>query len=100
VFALNAGFDLLISTKPFPSFQTAISDPMFSFIVAFGIALLGTFAEWQKPFDTLSAPIIDLGYASYQGTYNPATNVSSYQSIRFAAPPTGKFHVPRRLYIS
>lgn len=34
-------------------------------------------------------PVVDLGYASYQGVYNETTNIQSFQGIRYAAPPTG-----------
>jgi hypothetical protein len=37
------------------------------------------------------APVIDLGYAQYQGTYDPTINVTGYRGIRFAAAPSGKF---------
>ncbi|KAH7928320.1 alpha/beta-hydrolase [Leucogyrophana mollusca] len=44
-----------------------------------------------------SAPIIDLGYAQYQGAVDPATNITSFLSIRYAAPPTGdlRFAAPQ-----
>jgi hypothetical protein len=35
-------------------------------------------------------PIVDLGYAKYQGSTNVSTNISSFLSIRYAAPPTGE----------
>lgn len=34
-------------------------------------------------------PVVDLGYASYQGVYNETTNIQSFQGIRYAAPPIG-----------
>jgi hypothetical protein len=37
-----------------------------------------------------SPPIVDLGYAMYQGSTNSSTNISSFYSIRFAAPPIGE----------
>lgn len=38
-----------------------------------------------------SAPIatVNLGYATYQGTFDPGSNTTSFQGIRYAAPPTG-----------
>ncbi|KAE9408460.1 alpha/beta-hydrolase [Gymnopus androsaceus JB14] len=36
-----------------------------------------------------SAPIIDLGYAQYQGVYDSVNNVTSYLGVRYAAPPIG-----------
>ncbi|KAL0956408.1 hypothetical protein HGRIS_002556 [Hohenbuehelia grisea] len=35
------------------------------------------------------APIVDLGYAKYQGVHNGTADVTSYLGIRYAAPPTG-----------
>ncbi|KAG1740867.1 Alpha/Beta hydrolase protein [Suillus paluster] len=40
---------------------------------------------------TPSAPIIDLGYAQYQGSVDTATNITSFLGIRYAAPPVGDF---------
>lgn len=37
-----------------------------------------------------TAPIVDLGYAKYQGAVNTTTNISYYLGIRYAAPPTGE----------
>jgi hypothetical protein len=37
------------------------------------------------------APVIDLGYAQYQGAYDPTTNVTGYKGIRYAAAPSGMF---------
>ena len=34
--------------------------------------------------------IANLGYAQYQGSFNPSTNVTSFIGIRFTAPPVGK----------
>ena len=36
-----------------------------------------------------SAPIVELGYAQYQGALNNSTNVTSFLGVRFAAAPTG-----------
>jgi hypothetical protein len=35
-------------------------------------------------------PIIDLGYAEYQGTVNSATNIANFLGIRYAAAPLGR----------
>ncbi|KAJ7227670.1 alpha beta-hydrolase, partial [Mycena rebaudengoi] len=42
-------------------------------------------------------PIIDLGYAEYQGTVNSATNIANFLGIRYAAAPLGelRFRGPR-----
>jgi hypothetical protein len=37
-----------------------------------------------------SAPVVDLGYARYQGVVDPELNITSYLGIRYAAPPIGK----------
>ncbi|KAJ7231422.1 Alpha/Beta hydrolase protein [Mycena rebaudengoi] len=37
-------------------------------------------------------PIIDLGYAQYQGTINPATNITNFMGMRYAAAPIGDLH--------
>ncbi|KAE9408462.1 alpha/beta-hydrolase [Gymnopus androsaceus JB14] len=34
-------------------------------------------------------PIIDLGYAQYQGVFDSVNNVTNYLGVRYAAPPTG-----------
>jgi carboxylesterase type B len=34
-------------------------------------------------------PIIDLGYATYQGVYNETTNIQSFKGMHYAAPPVG-----------
>uniref|UniRef100_A0A0W0EV04 Carboxylic ester hydrolase n=1 Tax=Moniliophthora roreri TaxID=221103 RepID=A0A0W0EV04_MONRR len=35
-------------------------------------------------------PIVDLGYAQYQGVFDVNTNTTSYFGVRYAAPPVGK----------
>jgi hypothetical protein len=35
------------------------------------------------------APVVDLGYAKYQGTLDTNLNISTYLGIRYAAPPVG-----------
>lgn len=37
-----------------------------------------------------SAPIVDLGYAQYQGLYNSSANVSYFLGVRYAEAPTGQ----------
>jgi acetylcholinesterase len=37
------------------------------------------------------APVVDLGYSQYQGSWNATSNVTSFLGIRYAAPPTGTF---------
>ncbi|EPS95764.1 hypothetical protein FOMPIDRAFT_1032719 [Fomitopsis schrenkii] len=36
-----------------------------------------------------STPVVNLGYAQYQGTYDPDTNISYFFGIRYAEAPTG-----------
>ena len=38
-----------------------------------------------------STPVVDLGYAQYQGTFNVSTNVSYFLGVRYAQPPTGEY---------
>ncbi|GAB5589355.1 hypothetical protein Unana1_04255 [Umbelopsis nana] len=35
------------------------------------------------------APVVDLGYVKYTGTYNATTGINYYRGIRYAEPPTG-----------
>ncbi|KAJ8589766.1 alpha beta-hydrolase [Rhizopogon salebrosus TDB-379] len=43
----------------------------------------------SSPVASTSTPIIDLGYAQYQGSVDTTTNVTSFLGIRYAAPPVG-----------
>ena len=36
-------------------------------------------------------PIVDLGYAKYQGTFNSTSGVSTFLGIRYASAPTGNW---------
>ncbi|EGN99361.1 hypothetical protein SERLA73DRAFT_152978 [Serpula lacrymans var. lacrymans S7.3] len=38
-----------------------------------------------------SAPIVNLGYAQYQGALDYTTNITSFLALRYAAPPLGEF---------
>jgi hypothetical protein len=38
---------------------------------------------------TSAPPIVDLGYAQYQGTFNSTAGTTEFRSIRYAAPPVG-----------
>ncbi|KAF9064636.1 Alpha/Beta hydrolase protein [Rhodocollybia butyracea] len=44
-----------------------------------------------------NVPIIDLGYAKYQGAFDSLNNVTSYLGMRYAAPPVGelRFRAPQ-----
>ncbi|KAL1725215.1 Alpha/Beta hydrolase protein [Schizophyllum commune] len=35
-------------------------------------------------------PIVDLGYAAYEGAFDPVSNVTQFLGMRYAAPPTGE----------
>ncbi|SJL12164.1 uncharacterized protein ARMOST_15585 [Armillaria ostoyae] len=51
-----------------------------------------------QPCGAQSTPVIDLGYAKYRGTFDPAgSNNTQFLGIRFAAPPTGslRWRAPR-----
>ncbi|KAG2139721.1 hypothetical protein DEU56DRAFT_911985 [Suillus clintonianus] len=39
--------------------------------------------------EALATPIVDLGYAQYQGSVDTVTNTTSFLGIRYAAPPLG-----------
>ena len=45
-----------------------------------------------------SAPIIDLGYAIYEGTFNQTSNATGFLGIRFAAPPVGLLRITHIIY--
>ncbi|KAJ7188745.1 Alpha/Beta hydrolase protein [Mycena filopes] len=36
-----------------------------------------------------NTPVVDLGYARYQGVVDTTLNITSFRGIRYAAPPTG-----------
>lgn len=38
-----------------------------------------------------SAPVVDLGYAQYQGKVDVKTGNTHFFSLRYAAPPTGMY---------
>ncbi|KAJ6520815.1 Alpha/Beta hydrolase protein [Mycena vulgaris] len=44
-----------------------------------------------------TTPIVDLGYAQYQGTVNTANNITNFLGIRYAAAPLGdlRFRAPQ-----
>ncbi|KAF7375432.1 Carboxylic ester hydrolase [Mycena sanguinolenta] len=44
-----------------------------------------------------TSPIVDLGYAQYQGAVNPANNITHFLGIRYAAAPLGdlRFRAPQ-----
>jgi hypothetical protein len=40
-----------------------------------------------------TAPIVDLGYAKYAGSFNTTTRHTQFLGIRYAAPPIGKYFI-------
>ncbi|KAI5832833.1 alpha/beta-hydrolase [Schizophyllum commune Tattone D] len=38
----------------------------------------------------LARPTVDLGYATFEGVYDGASNTTSFLGVRYAAPPTGE----------
>ncbi|KAK5659177.1 hypothetical protein OQA88_1267 [Cercophora sp. LCS_1] len=50
-------------------------------------ALASARALPQRAPGDAASPIIDLGYAQYQGYYNSSFDLNIYRGIRFAAPP-------------
>ncbi|KAH0833387.1 Alpha/Beta hydrolase protein [Lanmaoa asiatica] len=45
----------------------------------------------------MTAPIVNLGYAQYQGYFDAQNNITNFLSIRYAAPPLGtlRFQAPQ-----
>lgn len=46
-----------------------------------------------------TAPIVDVGYAQYQGYFDAQTNITNFLSIRYAAPPVGEYEIDLPLII-
>ncbi|KAI1173070.1 Alpha/Beta hydrolase protein [Nemania sp. FL0916] len=44
----------------------------------------------ERPLSTISGPVVDLGYATYEGYYNATYDLNIWKSIRYAAPPIGR----------
>ncbi|KAK6996661.1 carboxylic ester hydrolase [Favolaschia claudopus] len=58
-----------------------------------GVALLSASARAQTQ---TPSPIIDVGYAKYQGFVDTVTNITQFLGVRYAAPPIGdlRFRAP------
>ncbi|KAJ7625350.1 Alpha/Beta hydrolase protein [Mycena polygramma] len=54
----------------------------------FPVALLW-FLSVRAVESSLPAPVVDLGYAQYQGVVDTELNITAFRGIRYAAPPTG-----------
>ena len=46
------------------------------------------------------APIVDLGYAQYQGYFDAPMNITNFLGIRYAAPPVGQCSTRLRLIVA
>ena len=53
------------------------------------LALVGLFLATDNAAST-AGPIVDLGYAKYQGVSNTTTGLTTFFGIRYAAAPTGE----------
>ncbi|KAJ7589883.1 Alpha/Beta hydrolase protein [Mycena floridula] len=60
--------------------------------LAFPLLTTGIFAQ--------QSPVVDLGYARYQGTFDSASNNTHFLGMRYAAPPLGplRFLAPQNLF--
>jgi hypothetical protein len=48
------------------------------------------FLVWVGAVESATAPVVDLGYAQYEGVVDTKLNITAFRGIRYAAPPTGK----------
>ncbi|KAL0945396.1 hypothetical protein HGRIS_000890 [Hohenbuehelia grisea] len=53
------------------------------------LALCSIHVARAESVDPSSVPVVNLGYAKYQGVFDRSTNVTSYLGMSFAAPPLG-----------
>lgn len=51
------------------------------------------------PWVLAAAPIVDLGYAQYQGTVDAGLRITNFLGIRYAAAPIGAFNGKREIAI-
>jgi hypothetical protein len=54
------------------------------------LLVVGAAAAALSTSDITEVPIIDLGYARYQGFYNDTLNVTGYYGCQYAASPSGQ----------
>ncbi|KAJ7476923.1 Alpha/Beta hydrolase protein [Mycena galericulata] len=61
------------------------------------LAFWATIAIAAASIDAQASPVIDLGYAQYQGTVNTSTNLTTFFGIPYAAAPIGdlRFRAPQ-----
>ncbi|KAE9396300.1 alpha/beta-hydrolase [Gymnopus androsaceus JB14] len=69
------------NTCTFPTNVTEIEQAVISHILSL--------EALQAPLNAAFAPVIDLGYAKYQGTIDPSTQNWNFLGICYAAEPTG-----------
>ncbi|KAJ7818652.1 Alpha/Beta hydrolase protein [Mycena leptocephala] len=48
------------------------------------------FLVWVRAVESATAPVVDLGYAQYEGVVDTKLNITAFRGIRYAAPPTGQ----------
>ncbi|KAE9396304.1 hypothetical protein BT96DRAFT_996905 [Gymnopus androsaceus JB14] len=65
----------------FPTKVTEVKQAVISHIISL--------KALQAPLNAAFAPVVDLGYARYQGTIDPLTQNWNFLGIRYAAEPTG-----------
>ena len=67
---------------------------MKSFTLTLATACLANLVNGQN---TTSNPIVNLGYASFQGIVDSVNGVTSYYALRYAQPPVGelRFRAPQ-----
>lgn len=69
--------------------------PLPSMLTHLTLAILAGLAE-ASPFRRWASPVVDLGYATYQGSYNETSNIQSFLGIKYGADTSGERDVPAR----
>ncbi|KAI3615392.1 cephalosporin esterase [Moniliophthora roreri] len=62
---------------------------MKNLVVLLSLLVAQTIASSFQPRSPQQGVTIDLGYARYQGVFDPSTDVTDFIGVRYAAPPTG-----------
>ncbi|KAJ7838308.1 Alpha/Beta hydrolase protein [Mycena leptocephala] len=47
------------------------------------------FLVWVGAVESATAPVVDLGYAQYEGVVDTTLNITAFRGIHYAAPPAG-----------
>ncbi|EEB92893.1 hypothetical protein MPER_08527, partial [Moniliophthora perniciosa FA553] len=63
---------------------------MKNLVILISLLVAQTTASSFQPRSPQQGVTVDLGYARYQGVFDPSTNVTDFIGVRFAAPPTGQ----------